>query len=395
MSVRTFVGTRGTHARLAPARALRLAGFLPVFLFLQGCHWIGFALDEVFFRGYRRIEVNKPLFIVGVPRSGTTFFHRLLNKDTQNFTSVKLWELVFAPSIAERRFWMAVRRLDKRLGGWGRALVTAVENRVFEDFRAIHRLNLFEPEEDDIFLVPAFGTIFLMVPFPFPEELWHLGAFDEATPRPEKHRIMTFYKRCVQKHLYVHGPDKHFLSKNPAFSPKVDALNECFPDCRVVCSVRTPYEVVPSLLSLLMFAWERMANDPKDNEFRDRVINLIRHWYRHPAEQLPAWPDDRHMFLLYDELVADPKNSVERLYARFGMTIGPSFAETLRNEHERAGKYKSKHSYSLDQYELTIEQVNEFYHDVFERYGFEMHGPTAPGQSGKPPAIHDYHPTVK
>ena len=82
-------------------RLLVVALALPPFACLQLLHWIGFALDEILFRGYRDIEIRQPTFVLGVPRSGTTFLHRLLAHDPQ-FTTFSTWECFFAPSISER-----------------------------------------------------------------------------------------------------------------------------------------------------------------------------------------------------------------------------------------------------------------------------------------------------
>ena len=98
--------------------------------------------------------------------------------------------------------------------------------------------------------------------------------FDTQTPPEDRQQIMSFYKACVQRHLYVHGTSRRFLSKNPAFSPKLDALNEFFPDSKAVCNVRNPYQAIPSLLSFLSFSWDRFGNDPKGNTFRDMILDM-------------------------------------------------------------------------------------------------------------------------
>ena len=49
------------------------------------------------------------------------------------------------------------------------------------------------------------------------------------SPSANKERVMTFYRRCVQRHMYAHGESKHYLSKSPSFSGKVDALYKNFP----------------------------------------------------------------------------------------------------------------------------------------------------------------------
>ncbi|MEM6704121.1 MAG: sulfotransferase, partial [Acidobacteriota bacterium] len=57
---------------------LALLVFLLIFVPLQCVHWLGFLLDELFYRGYRRVRIERPLFILGLPRSGTTHLHRTL-----------------------------------------------------------------------------------------------------------------------------------------------------------------------------------------------------------------------------------------------------------------------------------------------------------------------------
>lgn len=367
----TAFRSKGTHARLTGRRLAVIALFAPAILLLQICHWFAFLLDEVFFRGYRQVEVRKPLFMIGIPRSGSTFLHRVVSKDKHNFTTLDLWEMLFAPSVIERKFWLGLGALDRLLGRPGRKLLVAFENRAFAKVRKIHRISLFEPEEDDLVLFPIFASVFLLFAFPFPEELWHLAFFDQQTAPGEKDRIMSFYMNCVKKHLYVHGAEKRFLSKNPAFSPKVDALGQWFPDANVVCTVRNPYQALPSLLSFLSFSWQRFQNDPKGDTFRDLVVEMSGHWYRHPMSRLPAWGDNRYAFVRYNELTGDPKACVEALYEQFGLEMTPEFEEHLEQEREKSRNYKSKHKYALDDYGLTSQEVLQEFNDVFDYYGFD------------------------
>ena len=68
----TLLHSKGTHARFTARRFRVMAVFLPILFFGQLIHWVGFLLDEIFFRGYRKVAINDPVFIVGIPRSGTT-----------------------------------------------------------------------------------------------------------------------------------------------------------------------------------------------------------------------------------------------------------------------------------------------------------------------------------
>jgi len=368
---RTVIHTKGTQARMSPKRLAVMSVFLPVLFTVQVIHWIGFFLDEIFFRGYRKVEITEPLFIVGVPRSGTTMLHRVLSRDTDRFTTFTLWELLFAPSIAERKFWFALNRLDRAVGRPFGRLVGAIERGSFKHLDNIHGISLRDPEEDFLVLVPIFACFLLILPFPFPEELWHLAYFDELTPNADKQRIMTFYKRCVQRHLYVHGTEKRFLSKNVSFSPAVDALNDTFPDCRIICNMRSPFYVIPSCLSSMTLAAAMFDNDTQGTVFRDQLLDMLRCWYKHLTSRLPCWPRNRYVFVTLDELSDNPQGVVRRLYDHFGYTMSSSFNDCLQAEHERQRGYTSNHRYSLEQFGLTADEVFEDFSYVFRRFQFD------------------------
>lgn len=364
----TLFQSRGTFARLTLKRIGALLILIPLLLILQICHWLGFLLDEIFFRRYRTIRVRTPVFILGLPRSGTTLLHKILSRDTENFTAMKLWEMLLAPSITERKVLMTLAAIDRRLGGLGCRLLRVLDERIFASGNTIHKISLFQLEEDELLLLPLFSSIFLLHLFPFPQALWHLVHFDSATTPADKHRIMPFYYRCIQRHLYVHGSDKCFLSKNTAFSSKIDALNEYFPDAKVICNVRDPLQAIPSFLSYMHYIWGCIDNDPRGYAFRDWLLEMAEHWYQHPIERLAYWPDDRHTIVFYDDLVTDPGLTTREVYSRLGLDISPVFAERLMEEHVKSRMYRSEHTYSLSQYGLAPVDIIERFHHVIAYY---------------------------
>lgn len=220
----------------------------------------GFIFDEIFFRGYRKTEVKRPVFIVGVPRSGTTFLHRLLSKDKDRFTYMKTWEIIYAPLIIQKKFFLVLGAVDRFFSCPLYNLNVLVEKRFFKKLNQMHRVELFSAEEDELLLIHSFSTIFLSFIFPFDEVKKPFAQFDKAFSTKEKKRIMRFYKRNLQRHLYVFGNKKQILSKNPAFIPKIQSINKTFPDVVIINTVRTPFEVLPSAISLLSFL-ERFSAD--------------------------------------------------------------------------------------------------------------------------------------
>ncbi|MCP4716700.1 MAG: sulfotransferase [Deltaproteobacteria bacterium] len=371
--LKSLFATRGTNARLTPRRIIILLVLCPSFVLIELMTWLGFVFDEILFRGYRSLNVNRPVFIVGPPRSGTTFMHRLLAGDKDNFTAMKLWEIIFAPSITQKKFWLCIGRIDRMFGRPLERLVLYIERLWLHDLGKKHSSGLFKHEEDEFILIHIFATVFVGVVFPFAEDLIPLVYFDQELPPRRRARIMSFYSRCVKAHMYVFGSGKRYLSKNPSFSAKVESLNETFPDAQIICMVRSPLNVLPSVLSLLSHFYGAFMSPLDKYPQRAFTIDLIKHWYNHAVASTDALPVEHRKIVTYDRLVDNPGTCAQGLYQHFGLQISPQFQKLLDTETEKSRTYRSAHSYSVENTGLTKEQIILDYQDIFDRFGFEKY----------------------
>jgi omega-hydroxy-beta-dihydromenaquinone-9 sulfotransferase len=372
LAYRTLFHTRGTNARLTLKRVFVLLIFSVLYPAAEILNWLGFLLDSMLFRGYREQKVREPLFIVGVPRSGTTFLHRLLARDEEQFTSMKFWEILFAPSVIQKKFYAAIGSLDALIGSPLRRMISALEKRSLKNLTKIHPTGLFEAEEDGIILLHIFSSAFLGFVLPFLDDLWPYVLLDsELQDAARRKKIMAFYKRCVQNHLYVFGREKRFLSKNPLFSAMVGSLNDTFPDAKFICMVRTPFETVPSAISLLTFYFNTFLSPIEPCPFLDRQLEMVSCYYRYPLTLLDRMPPDRQQVLTYQTLVTHPAQTVTGIYTGFSFEMSPAFNRTIQREEEKARLYKSKHEYSLEKFNLSRAQIVARYEDIFDRFGFD------------------------
>ena len=368
MYIKSIVSYRETGARFT----LKRWGFVLTFPFWYGfleiTNWICLFLDEIFFPGYRHVEIKKPVFIVGFPRSGTTYLHRLMDSDPQ-FTSLKLWEIIFAPSILQKKFFRLIGRLDRMMGKPLYCLAVALEDKAFAGSRSMHKISHFEAEEDEIILIHIFASLFLIFMFPF-DDMNQFSRFDTEVPPYRRKKIMNFYKKCVQRHLYEFGPDRHFLSKNPASSSKINSICETFPDAKIICPVRRPFEALPSAISWVSYGFNQF-NTVDQAVTTAKILSLISHFYTYPLEELDKRPESGRLIATYDDLVTDPGAFVRRLYDRFGFVVSEDYGRYLEKETEKARTYRSTHTYSLDRCGLTHDQVIEDFKPIFDRFGFE------------------------
>ncbi|MFW6341116.1 MAG: sulfotransferase, partial [Wenzhouxiangella sp.] len=219
--------------------ALLVALGWPVFMVLQLLQWAGFALDEIFFRDWRHVEVAKPVFVLGPPRSGTTHLHHVLAQDPST-TTFRLWECLFGLSVSARRLVRLLVAADRRVGRPLARLGRFLGARLGAGMADVHPLALDAPEEDFLVLLPAMQCFILIAVFPNAGWLWRTARLDHELKADERVRLMDFYAACVKKHLYVHGADKRFLSKNASFSGSPESLLAVFPDARFFACQRDP-----------------------------------------------------------------------------------------------------------------------------------------------------------
>jgi len=371
VAYRAVFDTRGTHARLTPKRLCALLIITLLYCTAEITSWIGFFLDSILFPGYRCQEVRQPVFIIGPPRSGTTFLQRVLAEDTGRFSSMKFWEIMFAPSVTQKKIFLSLGRFDSLCGSPLYRLVRKMEQRIFKGFSSFHPASLFEAEEDGMILLHIFSSATAFFVLPFAEELWPYFVFDQEIDAAQKARIMQFYKRCVQNHLYVFGTDKIFLSKNPMFSTMVQSLDEAFPDAKFVYMARTPFETVPSTVSLVSYYFNTFMSPLEPYPYLEYQLEMLSRYYTYPLMKFEELPGSRQETIAYTMLVEKPEQTVTELYARFGITVRPAYAQALRKEQEKARRYKSAHAYSLAQFGLTPEAIVKRYETIFDRFSFD------------------------
>src|SRR5215216_3180364 len=324
---RSLFASKNTPARLTRKRIIFLLLFYTIWPIGQLIHRFFFLLDDIFFPGHKTQVVEKPLFILGNLRSGSTFLHRLLSRDSETFTSLTTWDIYLTPSVTQKKITQLVARLDKNFGGHLHRLLHEFDRRTLGQIK-IHRISFFQPEEDENILLHLWDSFWVSFLFPFMDEFPNYQHFDEALTSEHKRRIMTFYKSMLQRHMYATGK-KHFVAKNPAFSTKIETLLEFFPDARIIYLARNPLDMLPSTISWINYA-RRVFTAPKEKYlYQAEIVDFTQHWYRYPLKYLDAHPSPRHLILNYDDLIQRPERVIRNLYEQFGYPDKPGLDDIV------------------------------------------------------------------
>ena len=358
------------NEKVPKARHYYLAVLLLAVPIVSTFHAICFSLDRIVYPDLRKVEARAPIFIVGHARSGTTLTHRLLSQDVGRFSSFLLYELYF-PSLIQKKLIRWIAQYDaEHWRGFLAGQVRAWEEWRYGPMRHMHEMGLTEPEEDDIVFYWSMAAGFWITKMPYMGDLDFYSMNDWSERK--RRRYNDFYRECIRRQLYLNGPEKIHLSKNPMYSGRVASLAAAFPDARFVVNVRDPNETIPSLLKLMRASWKQLGWDP---ERQTRCLQILAnqswHTYKHPIEFLDANPQVKSAIVDYRDLTSDPAATVEKLYQDLDLPMSAEYRERLAGEAKRERQHASRHTYSLEEFGLEPEAIRKNLAGLFERFGWD------------------------
>ena len=345
------------------------------FLSLLICFWvvvaIGRALDHILYPEFRRQKIRQPVFIIAPPRSGTTFLQKLLAKNRGTFAPVLMYQTIF-PSITIQKIIQSVALASRQKGGLLFDISSWIERHCFGGWDGMHKMRFAEPEEDDGYFVYTFVTEAIYLLFPFVRALWGAGFADDLPPR-QRRRLMRYYRSCLQRHLYLNGPEKILLSKATQLSGSIQCLKAEFPDARIVNILRNPVESIPSHISVFYTVWNWV--DPsigKKSRESLEYAELAAAWFLHLEKNDITSRPENYLRIFYTDLVRHPDRAARSIYRHFGIPLTPSATRRIQKEAKRALEYKSSHQYTLEEYGLSSAWIKREVGGIMKRYDFRF-----------------------
>ncbi|HDD55500.1 MAG TPA: sulfotransferase [Chloroflexi bacterium] len=357
----------GTPARLSVKRVLILT-----FLFVAFPIWnlyirAGYALDKILFTDLKHLYTTDPIFIIGNYRSGSTFLHRLLLRDSQ-LTCLKAWEIYFAPALSHRKLIRFILKVSSKIGSPVQKAVQAFDQ-LLNDIYPMHKTGLYTYEQDSQLFYHTWSSFNIFAIFAFPDLARRYIYYDQAVPDRERRRQFEYYRNVITRHLYNH-PGKRYLAKNPDFSPAVETLLEQFPNARFINLVRSPDEMLPSAINLWASNWRAYGSPQEAFPYVDVVKEYARHWYYYPHKILSDLGPNRYQVIHFHNLISDPKAEILRIYKQFGLDVSEEMLQVL--DDETIVSRKEYGGYPLDKMGLDGDGLKEEFAPILEDYKLDL-----------------------
>lgn len=374
---RDYLALLGDTARLLATSGWRQRGRRLRFMLLWVAFWptwipfcwLCLGLDHLLFPGFRAQAVDRPLFVVGNLRTGSTFVQRLLSQPGCGYATFRTVDMLL-PSVLQRRVMGLAGALDRALGAPGARLLAWAMDVAFAEFSRIHPMGLFQPEEDEFLFVSLLKSAVMYEGFPAVERFRRYLFPDALMPADELEGTLRWYHGLIQRQLYTRGPQLRFLAKNPLFTGKVSGLARAFPDARFVYLVRDPRAVVPSTASLLHFVWWNGGALPQGARDMDWVLALCRSYYGDCYDRLEALGPGRVATVRFEDLVLRPATVLGSALEALDLAPSPDLTAALERAQDQRGEHRSQHRYDLASWGLDETSLAEALPGVLERWGY-------------------------
>jgi hypothetical protein len=300
-------------------------------------------------------EVRVAAVICGLPRTGSTLLHRLLAASPQ-LTSTLSWECSYPLPFpregpeAEIRKEKAKRMMELFLS-------------LSPDFGDIHTVVWDGPEEDVLLLDRSFTAVswdsFYWVPT---YGIW-LRSFDQSKAYGELRewlQVLQWQDKTRE--------GKKWVLKSPHHLTAADTVLDEFHECKIVMTHRSSTSAVPSYASMVQAMMSQYSDraDPKQigRYWNDRLVECLRGF-----AEVRARRPDRFVDVPFKATVAEPLDTVQRVMAELGLTVGAEDLKAFEDYREVSRQERhGSHSYTAEDFGLSTEQLERDFAFYMEAY---------------------------
>ena len=305
-----------------------------------------------------RETIDRPLFIVGINRTGTTLLHRLMARDPKLWT-VRRYELT-EPVLSTGEYATVARTVDDPRRAYLEELMSATG--IADRFEGLHHIDIDEPEEDFPIMRLAFSAWIDTIAYHVPGYRDWLAETGSSHAYAHHRRVMQHF--TWQRRQREPDGERHWLLKMPFHLMELEELLKAYPDARFIQTHREPVQfmgswnsMVDRIRSMTMEPRPRADTGAEQLAVMSGMLNGAMRFRASRPELESRWVDVR-----YADLVEEPMAVVNQIYEQLDWRLEPEARDEMeewlaRQEEQR--RSEPPHRYSLEDFGLTPEMVDD------------------------------------
>lgn len=293
--------------------------------------------------------LQRPLIIVGLPRTGTTLLQSLLACDPQR-AGLPFWQLMRPIPHPSRRWDTWLRKLNGAFASW-------LYRFVAPEYPHLHLTTGTTLEECWYLLMPSYTVLNADFPMPSPAYGdWILG--QDMRPAYERYKTLL---RILQLEV---GP-RRLVLKCPDHLWFLESLLSVLPDAEVLWTHRDPAKSLPSYAAQMALPGRQYMGRIDPEAIGDRLTLRFRQGIDRAMAARRAHPRATVLDVSYAELAARPLETVRSILQRLGDPVSETHEGAMRAFlTEQQAKPRVKHVYRPETYGLRTATL----HDTFSDY---------------------------
>lgn len=297
-----------------------------------------------------KTSIKQPVFIIGMPRTGTSILHALMHEDSANRSPLS-WECLLPYPVPTPENFKDNEQLNSIKKDFDQLF------KLVPDFKKKHHMEADSPQECIGINALDFNTFQLSAQFYIPSYMdWF---FNEA----DKSSTMRFHKSFLQ-YLQSGGVKaKRWLLKSPVHLMRLSEIFEVYPDARIIMTHRHPSKVVASAASLISSV-RSLYSDNEDpiRSGNEQLETWSTYFNRFLEDRKKLDKEDQIIDLQFEDFVKDQLGTVKKIYQKFDWNLDAPSEERMKSFLAQNPKDKhGTHNYTLADFGLTEAQINEKY----------------------------------
>lgn len=295
---------------------------------------------------HEQVAIERPIFVMGLPRTGTTALHRLLHADPQA-QGLEMWLTQYPQPRPPRDTWDDDPIFTAMQQGFAAHHVES------PDFMGIHYMDATTVEECWRLLRQTGKSNSY-------ESLAHVPRYTEWLQRQDWTDAYERHRRNLQL-VGLNDPDQRWVLKNPSHMTALDALMTVYPDALVVYTHRDPVVCIASSCSLSAETTVGHSTTYDAATVGRTQLDLWSRAFHAYHDARPSYDDSQVADVAFADLVRDPIGTVRGIYEHFDLDLSPealAAVEEIDREQRSGGKAPS-HRYDLADYGLTESAVRK------------------------------------
>lgn len=273
-----------------------------------------------------RTPLERPVIIVGLPRTGTSHLHNLLSGHP-DLRFLPYWESTEPIASADEAAAATAKAADAdpRIARAQQALDQGAA--LIPHQQAMHELTAETPHEEIGFLQMDFAC-------PLFSTLFHVPSYRKWYCSTDQHAAYAYARRVLRVVSFLREPGKRWVLKSPMHLEQIGPLMATFPDARVILTFRDPARVTLSLATMTSYGRRLVQRHIDPAEVGRQVAEMTRHRFDSAARDAHLIPKEQRFDVHFHQYMQSPLSMLREVLAFAGLDAGEATMDRMRRYQE-------------------------------------------------------------